>query len=274
MLCANGFANVEGKLYAIGEVAKGINYPGIGRVAREVDKDGKLGQIFWINEDFPDISTITPNVLNAREYNAVGFGGETARKIAEYLADSKHMPQWDMSPIGWPLKDGKTYRKWREEFSLEHEESCCEPTYSYEAADGAFVRIWRSKYKIQHAQLSFDKGLTWTKISDTEFPDTGARTNVGNLPDGRVYLINNAGLKRYQLCLSLSDDGYVFNSTAVLAYNAEPMKHRGRAKGPGFHYPHSCISGDTLFVTYSQNKEDILVSEIPLSELVKLKKYE
>lgn len=273
MLCANGFAKVDGRLYAVADAAEGINYPGIGRVAREIGSDGSLGPIFWLNDNFPDISTITPDVLNAGVYNAVGYGGETAQKIAAYLADPRHLPQWDMMPGGWPLKEGKTHRDWRNGFIEKHGVSCCEPTYAYQAADGALVRIWRSGSEREYAQYSFDKGESWTDIEETEFPDSGARTNVGRLPDGRIYLINNAGKRRNQLCISLSEDGYDFTRTALVAFNAAPRKYAGRAKGLGFHYPHSCVAGDRLFIIYAQNKEDILVSSVPIGELDRIKKY-
>jgi hypothetical protein len=270
MLCANGFAKVDGKLYAIGEVAKGVNYPGIGRLAREVKSDGSLGPIFWVNENIPNLSEITPHAENAELYAKAPYGGELAKKIASYLADARYMPQWDMDPVGWPLPDGETYRTWRRKFEERYGIPCCEPTYSYEASDGVHIRWWRSKFNIQHAQYSFDQGKTWTEITDTEFPDTGARTNVGNLPSGRVFAIGNFGHKRHQLCLSLSDDGYTFDNTVVLAHSAELVRHRGRAKGHGFHYPHACILNDTLYISYAKNKEDIFVALVPLSELEKL----
>lgn len=270
MFCANGFAKVDGKLYAIGEASKGINYPGIGRVAREVRSDGSLGPIFWLNENAPNPADITPRADNAELYANAPAGGELAEKIVAYLADPRHMPQWDMDPVGWKLPDGNTYRTWYEQFKAKRGHHCCEPTYAYETSDGVFVRWWRSKFGIQHAHYSFDKGLTWTEIGDTEFPDTGARTNVGNLPGGRVYAIGNFGLKREQLCLALSDDGYTFDKAYVLAHSVEPMRHKGRAKGDGFHYPHSCILGGTLYVTYARNKEDIYLAMLPLAELERL----
>ena len=106
------------------------------------------------------------------------------------------------------------------------------------------------------------------EIGDSEFPDTGARTSVGNLPNGSAYLIGNPGFRRMQLCISVSEDGYLFDKNFVIACEPETMKYRGRAKGTGFHYPHSVVAGDYLFVIYSQNKEDIHIAKIPLSELM------
>jgi hypothetical protein len=89
----------------------------------------------------------------------------------------------------------------------------------------------------------------------------------GNLQDGSAYIVGNPGYRRFQLCLSVSQDGYLFDKNFVIACEPEVMKHQGRAKGRGFHYPDTCVAGETLFVIYSRNKEDILVAKIPLSEL-------
>lgn len=267
MLCSNGFAQVDGKLYAIAEAAKGVN-GGIGRVAREIKADGTKGKIFWLNEDVPDLRKINPYAINVEEYDNSAYDKELAEKIIWYLSDPKHMPQWDMLPRGWKQRDGKTVHEWSAEFASRHNGAGCgETTYSYEAADGTHIRFWRNNQKIQHVQYSYDKGETWTNVLDTEFPDTGARTSVGNLPDGRVYAVGNPGVKRMQLCLSVSKDGYLFDENYILAMNPELMKYRGRAKGTGFHYPHSTISEDSLFVIYSQNKEDIFIAKIKLSDI-------
>ncbi len=267
MLCSNGFAEVEGRLYAIAEAAKGVN-GGIGRIARQIKEDGTKGKIFWLNEDVPDLKAINPNAINTDEYDNSSYDKALAEKIIYYLTDSRHMPQWDMSPTGWKQRDGKTVRDYSLEFSQRHNgEGCGETTYSYEAADGTFIRFWRNNQKIQHVQYSYDRGETWTNVLDTRFPDTGARTSVGNLKDGRVYAVGNPGVKRMQMCLSISKDGYLFDENYIVAKKPSLMKYRGRAKGTGFHYPHTTLTEDSLFIAYSLNKEDILISKIKLGDL-------
>ena len=267
MLCSNGFAVADGRLFAIAEAAKGVN-GGIGRVAREIRADGTKGGIFWLNEDVPNLKAINPKAINIDEYDNSAYDKALAEEIIYYLTDSRHMPQWDMSATGWKQRDGKTVRDWSNEFSQRHNgENCGETTYSYEASDGTYIRFWRNNQKIQHVQYSYDKGETWTNVLDTQFPDTGARTSVGNLPDGRVYAVGNPGFKRMQMCLSVSKDGYLFDENYILAMNPPLMKFRGRAKGTGFHYPHTAMTEDSLFVIYSLNKEDILISRINLESL-------
>ncbi len=268
MLCSNGFAIADGKLWAIADLAKGVNWPGIGRLARELKADGTAGAVMWLNQPHEKIEDITPDALNIEFYSDKDYDAAVAAEIIEYLRDPRHMPQWDMLPEGWSQKDGKTARDWGMEYAITHNgDGCGEPTHCYEAKDGTLVRLWRSNAKAQNAHFSTDGGLTWSEIAKTEFPDTGARTSVGNLPNGRVYLVGNPGFRRFQLCLSVSYDGYLFDKNFVVDCEPDIMKYRGRAKGTGFHYPDTCVAGDYLFVVYSRNKEDILVARIALEEI-------
>ena len=266
MLCSNGFAVAGGELYAIAEAATVVNR-GIGRLARRISADGKHGAVMWLNDDFPDIKTLNPHAINTELYNNSGFERKRVEEIIEYLRDSRHMPQWDMMYPGWRQYDGKTAGEWGSEFAKTHSGGCGEPTYSYVAADGAYMRLWRNNEGVQHTHFSLDRGLSWSEIINSSYPETGARTSVTNLPDGSVCLIGNPGVKRMQLCISVSRDGYGFTKNAVLRCEPPLMKHRGRAKGTGFHYPHCTVAGDYLFVVYSVNKEDIDVSKIRLEDL-------
>lgn len=270
MLCSNGFAVADGRLWAIADAAKGVNWPGIGRLARELSEDGTPGALMWLNTPHEMIEKITPNALNTELYSDRDYDARIAGEITEYLTDPRHMPQWDVLPEGWRQKDGKTARDWWMEYALKNNgDGCGEPTHSYEAKDKTLVRLWRSRAGVQNAHFSFDSGKNWSEITKTEFPDTGARTSVGNLPDGSAYITGNPGFRRFQLCLSVSEDGYLFDKSFVIACEPEIMKYPGRAKGTGFHYPDSCVAGDYLFVIYSRNKEDILISKIPLCEIMR-----
>ena len=268
MLCSNGFAIADGRLWAIADAAKGINWPGIGRLARELKEDGTAGILMWLNQPHEKIEDITPDALNAELYSDRDYDPAIAAEIIEYLQDPRHMPQWDMLPEGWPQKDGKTARDWWFEYAASHNgDGCGEPTHAYKAKDDTLVRLWRSRAQVQNAHFSVDGGLTWSEITETEYPDTGARTSVGNLPDGRVYLVGNPGFRRFQLCLSVSDDGYLFDKNYVVDCEPDYMKYRGRAKGTGFHYPDTCVAGEYLFIIYSRNKEDILVARVALDNI-------
>lgn len=266
MLCSNGWAEADGRLYAVAELAKVVN-KGIARIAREVCADGTLGPVFYLNREIPELRAIDPDAANLDVFNAVGYGGETAEKIVRYLADPFHLPQWDMLPDGWPLPDGTSERSVSREFAARSGKGCGEPTYAYRAADGTLVRLWRDGSGWQNAQLSEDGGATWTRVEKTSFPDCASRTNVGNLPDGRVYLIGNPGVDRRQLCLALSRDGFRFDDCRCICTDALPAKFTGRAKNYGYQYPHSVLVGDRLIAAFSRNKEDLCVASVKLADL-------
>ena len=263
MLCSNGFAVDGDELWAVAEACRCVNN-GFGRVARRIFEDGSLGDVIWLNTpERVDITQYNPNALNAELYSNSNYNADKAAKLNDYLADPFYMPQWDMLPGGFKLRDGKSAQDWGAEFYAEHGCGCGEPTYAYRTADGVLVRFWRSGEGYQNAQYSED-GINWSKIVPSKYPDTGARTSVGNLPDGRVWLVGNPGLRRMQLVLSLSGDGYSFTDNRVIDCSPQLMKHRGRAKGTGFHYPHAVYADGKLFVVYSRNKEDIMLAEISL----------
>ncbi|HOU09979.1 MAG TPA: exo-alpha-sialidase [Clostridiales bacterium] len=268
MLCSNGFALAGGRLWALADAAKGVNWPGIGRLARELKEDGSSGALMWLNQPHEKLEDIFSVALNKELYSDSGYDSGIAEEIIEYLKDPRHMTQWDMLPQGWPQWDGKTSRDWWLEYADRHGgDGCGEPTRAYTAKDGTMVRLWRSKSGVQNAHFSVDGGRSWSEVIPTQYPDTGARTSAGNLPDGRAYIIGNPGFRRFQLCLSVSEDGYLFDRNFIVACEPRVMKYQGRAKGRGFHYPDSCVAGEFLFVIYSLNKEDILVSKIPLAAL-------
>lgn len=265
-MCANGFAMADGRLFAIAEIAKGINNPGIGRVVREIKKDGKPGDIFWLNEDVPDLEKITPNAINVELYNNKQYNRNMALKLIAYLKNPLHMPQWDFYHKGWIQADGKKAKDWN---AIDGAVGTCEPTYAYSISGGAYARLWRTKAKWLYAQFSYDKGKSWTEVERTSIPDCGSRANAGNLPDGRSYVINNVYPDgRNPLILSLSDDGKLFDKAYIIRSGNPGQKNDlGRAKVNGFQYPHSVISGNYLVVMYSINKESIAVTRLPLNQL-------
>ena len=73
------------------------------------------------------------------------------------------------------------------------------------------------------------------------------------------------------MAISLSRDGLEFDRMAVIRFVAPPTRYEGKAKGGGgYQYPHSVVVGESLWVIYSVNKEDIEVARIPLSQLYRI----
>ena len=253
---------LEDKVYRFNEVSR----VRIGFLAREVRTDGTLGEIFWLSAKAP---------VPEPGYPARPTGDPLlVNKIGAYFKEPANLPQLLFGPRQYPDSDD------------EHRMN--EPSPPWQLADGTWVRFYRDGGSI-HAQtrdevdatrprrnyvsFSFDGGKKWTIPTRTNFPDSVARTNAGKLPDGQVYVINNplpmtprqGG--RSMLAVSLSRDGLNFDRMAVIKFIAPPQRHKGKAKGAGYQYPHSVVVGDYLWVIYSVNKEDMELVRIPLSEL-------
>lgn len=101
--------------------------------------------------------------------------------------------------------------------------------------------------RIAHAS-SFDRGETWTPVTDSALPDPGAGLEVIALATGRWLLVNNDTEKgRHSLCVRLSDDeGKTWKWSRHLERDA-PDADAGR-----YGYP-SVIQGKdgTLHATYT-----------------------
>ena len=123
----------------------------------------------------------------------------------------------------------------------------------------------------QLASESCDRGEHWSTPALTAMPDARAKQSAGNLPDGTAFLVNapNADRVRIPLALTLSRDGHAFDRSVLLRGRAElpPLRHEGRYKRPGYHYPKSVVWNDHLYVAYAVNKEDIAVTRVPLATL-------
>ena len=274
-LTANGFIEIEEELYAITDVAEWIGEnlqnrtrKGFGRLARHIFEDGSPGEIVWLTKNPP------PPVEGFSQFPVAD--PELIRKIDQYLTLPGNEVQLNFTSPH-PLSDDNHI--------------LAEPVPAWKLDNGTWVKLYRdggikdaktskesedSRSRRNYVSFSLDNGETWTTPVRTNFPDAGARTNAGKLPDGQVYVINNflpmdpkqGG--RAMLGISLSADGLTFDRAAVIRFLPPPMRFEGRAKSVGFQYPHSVVVDDHLWIIYTVNKEDVQLTSIPLEELKKI----
>lgn len=142
-----------------------------------------------------------------------------------------------------------------------------EPTL-YAAADGTLQMIIRDGTRAGRLlrAVSADRGRTWSKPVQTNYPDATSKNFVLRLRDGRYVLINNPDPKRRDpLAMSFSRDGWTFGGPEAVRKGAPARRYEGRAKGSGsYQYPHAIEHDGRLWVIYSTNKEDIEISDFPL----------
>lgn len=106
----------------------------------------------------------------------------------------------------------------------------------------------------------------------TDFPDSMSRVRAGRLRDGRYYLIGNAYAKlldRGHLMLTLSDDGFRFDSMFSLLEEPTAQRAFGLLKVNGYQYPVAIEDEGRLIVAYSVNKEDIECGIVRLKALAR-----
>ncbi len=246
----------NGKLIAIGNYGIALTPKddpndgnGIGRVVREVKEDGTFGPIYFIyyNHDFNARNTIYPYYKKSKDKAFV-------RAVDALMADPMQRMQWveeaDRNDPLIPLN--KPYKA----FS------------GYTLPDGRKVALWK------HAvtSLSADGGNTWRVPCDRApgFVNSNAKIWGQRLTDGTYATVYNPAEYRWPLAISLSSDGLEYTTLSLVHGEVTPLRHGGNYKSYGPQYTRGIQEGNgtprdsDLWVTYSNNKEDIWVSHIPV----------
>ena len=148
-----------------------------------------------------------------------------------------------------------------------------EPSW-FKRRDETVVMVFRDQESSfrQLASESDDRGASWTTPALTDMPDSRAKQSAGNLPDGTAFLVNepSGNKNRIPLVVSLSKDGRVFDKAFVLrrgGADLQPLRHQGKYKRPGYHYPKSLVWKGWIYVSYATNKEDVELTRVPLTSL-------
>lgn len=220
---------------------------GIGRVVREVHKDGTFGQIYFIyyNHGFSEKNTAYPNYRRAPK--------RIRRACEEILANPRYRMQWveeaDRGDTLIPIPNGyKAY---------------CD----YTLPDGNLVALWK------HAltSTSRDGGRSWSLTERAPgFVNSNAKIWGQRLSDGTYATLYNPSEYRWPLGISLSGDGLEYKTLNLVCGEVPPMRYGGNFKSRGPQYVRGIQEGNgvprdsDLWVGYSMNKEDIWVAHIPV----------
>ncbi len=89
---------------------------------------------------------------------------------------------------------------------------------------------------------------------------------AGELPDGRPWIICN-NQSRFDMYLTLSEDGRIFDRSWLLLHNRRGNSDGGMHKGGGPQYFQAVTVGGNIWVVYSIGKEQVGVTRIPLEAL-------
>ena len=222
---------------------------GIGRVVREIRKDGSFGPIYFIRPN----ATWNQKLSDYPMYTKSRDKGFVAA-CKELLSDPLMMQQWleeaDRNDPLIPLK------KELKAFSY------------YHLPDGRVVGLWK------HAltTISSDKGKTWAynPLRAPGFVNSNAKIWGQRTSDGRYATVYNPSEFRWPLAISTSDNGLEYKDLLLVNGEISSMRYGGNYKSYGPQYVRGIVEGNgvpkdkDLWVTYSMNKEDIWVSRIPV----------
>ncbi len=249
----------SGQLFAIGNYGVAFDHKddpndgnGIGRVIREVKKDGTLGPIYFI---YHNASYTSQTSKTSKPFPFYTKAPKDIKKACEeILANPRYRMQWveeaDRNDPLIPLhKEYKAY---------------CD----YTLPDGQIASLWK------HAltSTSADGGLTWAQPVERAkgFVNSNAKIWGQRLSDGTYATIYNPSEFRWPLGISLSKDGYEYTTLNLIQGEVPPMRYGGNYKSYGPQYVRGIQEGNgvpadgDLWVTYSMNKEDMWVSHIPV----------
>jgi hypothetical protein len=222
---------------------------GIGRVIREIKKDGSFGEIYFIryNKSWDKSKSAFPFYTQAKDKGL-------KKACEEILSDPLILQQWveeaDRDDELIPLK--KPYKA----------------LSSYHLPNGDVVGLWK------HAltSISKDGGKSWEymPLRAPGFVNSNAKIWGQKTSDNRYATVYNPSEYRWPLAISTSDDGLNYKDLLLVHGEISPMRYGGNYKSAGPQYVRGISEGDgtppdgKLWVSYSVNKEDIWVASIPV----------
>jgi len=229
---------------------------GLGRVVREIYKDGSLGPIYFIRYNlhagWNESNTKYPFYQTSSDK---GFLEACDALLADKLVT---LQWWEMEQTN----DGF--------YTLDPGEHETKALSYYHRPDGVVVALWKK----QLAAMSPENGKTWTRIATTPtLLECSAKTWGQRTDDGRYALVYNHSStrrNRFPLIVITSDDGYEFDNMLVVHGEVPPMRYQGIHKNYGPQYVRGIVEGNgnppgnEMWLTYSVNKEDMWVSSVPV----------
>jgi hypothetical protein len=141
----------------------------------------------------------------------------------------------------------------------------------FERKDGTIVGLSKRRW----VTTSNDGGKTWSQpVRPKSLITAGGKVWGQPISDGRYVLIYNPDLeKRWPLMVLTSIDGITFNNPKAINGELPGQRYEGKFKDIGVSY-HRGLSkwnndgswkDDAIWLVYSLNKEDILISRVPSS---------
>ncbi len=220
---------------------------GIGRVVREIYKDGSIGPIYFIryNHDWKSKNTNYPFYKKSKDK---GF----RKACEELMADPLMMQQWvEEADRDDPLIP---YKKQFKALSY------------YHLDNGDVVGLWKHGL----SSISTDNGASWPRPARAPgWVMKNSKIWGQKTTDGRYATVYNPSEFRWPLAVSVSEDGLDYTRLLLVNGEISPMRYGGNYKSYGPQYVRGILEGNgtppdnKMWVTYSMNKEDMWISAVP-----------
>lgn len=222
---------------------------GIGRVIREIKTDGSFGPIYFLryNHSFNEKNTSYPFYKTSTDKGLVTACEEI---LSSPLLMQQMVEEADRNDPLIPLKkDFKAFNY-------------------YHLPNGNTVGLW--KYAL--TSISKDEGKTWqyNPLRAPGFVNANAKIWGQKTSDGKYATVYNPSEFRWPLAVSVSDNGLEYKNLLLVNGEITSLRYGGAYKSYGPQYVRGIQEmdgkppGGNMWVTYSMNKEDIWISEIPV----------
>jgi hypothetical protein len=221
---------------------------GMGRVVREIYKDGSFGPIFFIryNHNWNEKNTSYPFYTRSKDK---GFVDACDEILSNPLETQQWVEEADRNDPLLSLKNDNL-----KAFSY------------YHLPDGRVVGLWKNAL----TSISKDEGKTWlyNPVRAPRFVNSNAKIWGQKTSDGKYATVYNPSEYRWPLAISVSDDGLNYKNLLLVNGEITSMRYGGAYKSYGPQYVRGITEGDgtppdgNLWVGYSMNKEDIWVASI------------
>jgi len=223
---------------------------GIGRVVREMKKDGTYGPIHFINynDGWNEDNTSYPYYTSSDNKDFVEACNElrtTPLMVQQWVEEA------DRDDPIIPLQDQFKALSY------------------YHLPDGRVVGFWK------HAltSISRDHGESWEyhPVRAPGFVTANAKQWAQRTSDGQYAMVYNPAEEyRWPLAVSTSQNGLDYRNLWLIAGEISPRRYIGTYKSYGPQYVRGILEGNgappdnNMWLTYSMNKEDIWVASVPV----------
>lgn len=229
---------------------------GIGRVVREIYKDGSFGPVHFIRYE----SHAQWNEANT------SFPFYTRSKDTGFVAACEALLKNSLMVLQWKDEDDGNDALYAENKNDDHLSAL---SY-FHRKDGKVVMLWKKS----KAALSDDEGATFsTPVKVPTLIMSGGKNWGQKMEDGRYAMCYNPidnSEYRYPLIIMTSNDGIIFDDMLLVQGEVPPRRFFGRWKDFGPCYTRGIVEGNgnppgnDMWITYSMNKEDMWITRVPV----------